>query len=312
MNLLEEKLEKAVTLKNILFATDFSQASDTALPYVAALSLRYGSMVHVAHVLPGSNLVRPSPIDPALFGTIYEQAHSNAQEQIQRVSDQLRGFPHQRYIRHGKVCDVLAEIVREQNIDLLVAGTHGRSGLGKLVMGSVAEEVFRQAPCPVLTVGPNVETLGSVKEGQDHALPPIQIRFRHVLYASDFGPNSAKTVFYAASLAREFQARLTLLHVIEDYGDRLHERPGPIEETLRKLEGLVPHVDAFRYRPDFVAEYGDPAELILRSAVDRNVDLVVLSARPAVGRIVAATRFGGSTAHKVVVAANCPVLTVRN
>src|SRR5207247_1755062 len=97
----------AIAVKNVLFATDFSEVSDAALPYVTALSLRYGSKVHVAHVLPESNFGRPSPIDPALFGAIYEQAHSNAQERIQRLSDRLRGYPHQTHVRHGKVCDVL-------------------------------------------------------------------------------------------------------------------------------------------------------------------------------------------------------------
>ena len=76
MNLLEEKLESVVAIKNILFATDFSEVSEAALPYVTALSLRYGSTVHVAHVVPEATFVRPSPIDPALFGSIYEQAHS--------------------------------------------------------------------------------------------------------------------------------------------------------------------------------------------------------------------------------------------
>jgi len=312
VNLLEEKLESAVAIKDILFATDFSEVSESALPYVTALSLRYGSEVHIAHVLPEAAFVRPSPVDPTLFGTIYEQAHSGAQERIQRLADRLKGFPHHTYLRHGRVCDVLSEIIREQGIDLLVAGTHGRTGLGKLVMGSVAEEIFRQASCPVLTVGPRVAGANRVLEARhDHDVPPVQIKFRRILYATDFQPESAKTVSYAISLAREFQARLTLLHVIEDYGDHLHERPGPIDTALRKLEELVPVDAELRYRPEFVAEFGVPAELILQNATECNADLIVLGVRPAAGHIGAATHLGGSTAHKVVVGANCPVLTVR-
>jgi nucleotide-binding universal stress UspA family protein len=313
VNLLEEKLETAVAIKNILFATDFSEVSEAALPYVTALSLRYGSTVHVAHVLPEATFVRPSPIDPALFGSIYEQAHSGAQEKIQRLSDRLRGFPHETYIRHGKVCDVLSEIIRDQQIDLLVGGTHGRTGLGKLVMGSVAEEIFRQSACPVLTVGPRVASSGKVREGRhDHEIPPTQIKFRQILYATDFKPESAETVSYAVSQAREFQARLTLLHVIEDYGDHLHERPGPIDTALRKLEELVPSEADLRYKPEFVVEFGVPSELILQTASETDTDLIVLGVRPTAGHVGAATHLGGSTAHKVVVGANCPVLTVRN
>jgi nucleotide-binding universal stress UspA family protein len=313
VNLLEEKLESVVAIKNILFATDFSEVSEAALPYVTALSLRYGSTVHVAHVLPEATFVRPSPVDPALFGSIYEEAHSGAQEKIQRLSGRLRGFPHETYIRHGRVSDVLSEIIREQEIDLLVVGTHGRTGLGRLVMGSVAEEIFRQASCPVLTVGPRVVGVERVVEARhDHDVPPLQVKFRRILYATDFQPEPAKTVSYATSLAREFQARLTLLHVIEDYGDHLHERPGPIDTALRKRAELEPDDAGLRYRPEFVAEFGVPAELILRTATENDADLIVLGVRSATGHIGATTHLGGSTAHKVVVGANCPVLTVRS
>lgn len=313
MNLLEEKIGTAVAIANILYATDFSEVSEAALPYVTALSLRYGSTVHVAHVLPESSFVRPSPVDPALFGTIYEQAHSNAQERIQHLSDRLRGFPHHTYLRHGKVCDVLSEIIQEQDVDLLVAGTHGRTGLGKLVMGSVAEEIFRQSACPVLTIGPRVASTKELQGGRhDHALPPVQIKFRQILYATDFKPESAQTVSYAVSLAHEFQARLTVLHVIEDYGDHLHERPGPIDTALRKLEELVPAEANLRYQPEFLAEFGTPAEVILHTAADNDVDLIVLGVRPGAKHLSAATHLSGSTAHRVVVGAECPVLTIRN
>lgn len=312
MNLLEEKLETAVAIKDILFATDFSEVSEAALPYVTALSLRYGSTVHVAHVLPEASFVRPSPVDTALFGSIYEQAHSDAQEKIQRLSDRLRGFPHHTYIRHGKVCDVLSELIREQEIDLLVAGTHGRTGLGKLVMGSVAEEIFRQSACPVLTVGPRVARTRGVREARhDHELSPVQIKFRQVFCATDFRSNSVEAVSYAVSLAREFQARLSLLHVIEDYGDRLHEHPGPIDIVLRRMEELLPDDTGLRYPPELLAEFGTPAELILQTASERDSDLIVLGVQGAAGQIGAATHLGGSTAHRVVVGANCPVLTVR-
>jgi len=312
VDLLEEKLDTAVAIRNILFATDFSEVSEAAVPYLTALSLRYGSTVHIAHVLPESNFVRPSPIDPAVFGTIYEQAHSHAQEKIQRLSDRFRGFPHRTYVRHGKVSEVLADIIRVHEIDLLVLGTHGRTGLGKLLMGSVAEEIFREACCPVFTVGPKVAAAETMLQARhDHTLPPIQIKFRRILYATDFKPHVTQGPSYAMSLAREFSAHLTLLHVIEDYGDHLHEHPGPIEVALRKLEHLVPHKDDFSYRPEFVAEYGVPAEVILQTAAENDVDLIVLGVKNIAGHMGAVTHLSGSTAHKVVVGATCPVLTVR-
>jgi nucleotide-binding universal stress UspA family protein len=312
VNIIEEQVGAAIGLKNILFATDFSGVSEAALPYVTALSLRYGSTVHVAHVLPEVTFLRPGAPDPAVMGSIYEDAHSNAQEKIQRLSDRLRGYSHKTYIRHGNVSEKVAELVGELEIDLLVLGTHGRTGLGKLVMGSVAEEIFRLAGCPVLSVGPRVPAAAQVLEARhDRALPPPRIKFHRILYATDLKPDAAHGSLYAASLAREFQAGLTLLNVIEDYGDHLEEHPGPIDVALRKLEELMANEESLRYHPEFVAEYGVPAEVILQTAAEQEADLIVLGVRPATGHLGAVTHLISSTAYKVVVGANCPVLTVR-
>ena len=310
--LLEERIGTEVSIRNILFATDFSNVSEAAVPYARALALRYGSTLHVAHVLPEVTFLRPGAPDPAVIGSIYEDAHSGAQEKMQRLTDRLQGFPHRAYVRHGKVCDMLAEIIREQKIDLLVAGTHGRTGLGKLVMGSVAEDIFRHASCPVLTVGPRVAAAERVADARhDPELPLPQVKFRQILYATDFKPDSAQGVSYAVSLANEFRAKLTLLHVIEDFGEKLHEHPGPIEIALRKLQALVPDDSGLRYPLDLVAEFGIPSEQILLAAAGRDADLILLGVRPAASHMAAATHLGGSTAHKVVVGANCPVLTIR-
>ena len=123
MNLLEEQIGTTVAIQNVLFATDFSDVSEAALPYVTALSLRYGSTVHVVHVLADVALLRPGAPDPVMFGSIYEEAHSVAQEKIQQLSKRLKGFPHKTYVRHGEVLDVVKNIIEEQKIDLLVRDT---------------------------------------------------------------------------------------------------------------------------------------------------------------------------------------------
>jgi nucleotide-binding universal stress UspA family protein len=312
MRLLEEQFDTAVAIKNVLFATDFSEISDAALPYVTALSLRYGSTIHVAHVLPEVTFLRPGAPDPAVIGSIYEDAHSLAQERIQRISDRLSGFPHHTYVRHGRVLDVIDQLVREQEVDLIVLGTHGRTGLGKLVLGSIAEEIFRQAPCPVFTVGPRVHSLVNVHQARhDRALPPVQISFHNVLCATDLKKQRVEHFQHALSLAREFRARLTLLNVIEGFDEHLNDHPGAIDTALRQLESLVVGDTGLRYPPEVLAEYGSPAELILQTAEEKEADLIVLGAHPAPRHLTAATHFGGSTAHRVVVGANCPVLTVR-
>lgn len=312
MNLLQAKAETEIAITNILFATDFSDISEAALPYVTALSLRYGSTVHCAHVLPDIVLLRPGAPDPAVFGSIYEDAHSVAQERMQQICSRLRGFPHHSYLRHGKICNVLSQIIEEQEIDLLILGTHGRTGLGKLVMGSVAEEIFRQAKCPVLTIGPRVPSTTQVREARhDRQLPPAQIKFHQILCATDLKSGAPRGPAYAFSLANEFRTKLTLLHVIEDYGASLHDRPRPIDTALRSLDELIPNAEVLPYRPTFVAQYGSASERILETAAECNADLIILGVHPAKGHLGAATHFGGSTAHRVVVGASCPVLTVR-
>ena len=312
MRILEEKSAAAVELKNLLFATDFSEASEAALRYVTALSLRYGSVIHLAHILPDVTFLRPGAPDPAVIGSIYEDAHSGAQEKMQRLTDRLKGFPHAAYIRHGQTCQVLAEIVGEQQIDLLIAGTHGRTGLGKLVMGSVAEEILRQVGCPVLTIGPKAVGTVVLESRRDRELPPEQINVRQVLYATDFKQESQEAFCYALSFAHEFRARLALLHVIEAYGHQPYEHPGRIDNSLSRLRELVPDDAGLRHPPEILAEFGSPSDRILQTAADREVDMIVLGVRPAGRHLGAATRFGRAVAHRVIVGAHCPVLTVGN
>jgi nucleotide-binding universal stress UspA family protein len=312
VKLLEERIGTEVAIKNILFATDFSPASEAALPYVTALSLRYGSMLHVAHVIPDPLVVGLGAPDPAVMGAIYEGVHSTAQERIQQLGNRLKGYAHQTYIRHGRVADEIAGLIESQNIDLLVLGTHGRTGLGRLLMGSVAEEIFRIAAVPVLTVGPRVRSLvESIPVGHERELPPAQMNFCHILYATDLRPVTEHGCSYAVSLAREFRSNLTLLHVIEDYREQLGKHPKLIDEVLGKLSELLPEEDGFRM-PELLARYGSPAEVILETAEERDADLIVMGVRPPAGLLMSTAHLGGSTAHGVVVGANCPVLTVRN
>ena len=133
MQLLEERIGTEVAIKNILFATDFSPTSEAALPYLTALSLRYGSTVHVAHVLPDPLVVGLGAPDPAVMGAIYEGVHSTAQQKIQQLGNRLKGYAHETYIRHGKVADEIAELIDSHNNDLLVLGTRGRTGIGRLL-----------------------------------------------------------------------------------------------------------------------------------------------------------------------------------
>jgi nucleotide-binding universal stress UspA family protein len=298
-----EKRSSAVSVKNVLFATDFSATSESALPYATAISRRFGSMLHVVHVLSDASLLlMTGGVDYVSVGTLYEDAHSDAQEKIQRITTRLEGIPYRTYVRRGQVWTNLASIVKENAIDLIVVGSHGRTGLEKLLLGSVAEDILRHLPCPVLTVGPKVSGRAKLQEFQakGRELAPVELELRQIVFATNFTTGSMIVAPVAVGLAEQFRAQLTLLHVIEQYAQ------GPIEAGVQKLQALVPRDASLAYSPEIMMEFGTASECILDTAAERDADLIVLGARPADG----ATHLPWSTVHRVVAHAACPVLTV--
>jgi len=179
---------------------------------------------------------------------------------------------------------------------MIVTKRHaGRSGVSRFLMGSVAEEVFREAACPVLTIGPKVV-----------AQAPREAEFKEIVFASDLNPESPAAP-YALSLAQEFQARLTLVHVAPQVADLETDT----ERIIEELHSLVPLDAEMWCRPEYMVKFGTPAAGILEVAAERHADLIVLGVRSAAGHVGAATHVAAATAHSVVSCAECPVLTAR-
>lgn len=198
----------AISLKNVLYATDFSATSESAFPYATAICRHFGSTLHLAHVLSDSNvLLMTGGVDYVSVGTIYEDAHTDAQEKLQQLTTRLGKIPFRSYVRHGQVWTNLSTIVAENKIDLIVVGTHGRTGLGKLLLGSVAEDILRHAPCPVLTVGPRVQGHARLPEFQTRGreLAPVELELQNILYATSLTPASLAVAPVAIALATDFE-----------------------------------------------------------------------------------------------------------
>ncbi len=322
MALIEAKLEPKhpaiptpkpafVSLKNVLFACDFSTTSEVALPYATAICRHFAATLHLAHVMSDTGMLMLSGgVDYVSMGTIYEDAHTEAKERLERISLGLGEIPHHCHVRHGQVWQNLAEIVRQNEIDLIVVGTHGRTGLGKLLLGSVAEDILRHAPCPVLTVGPKVAGRAKLPalQARRRDVAPVDLELHEIVFATNFGQDATTAAKTAVLLAEEFQAHLTLLHVIENYTE-LGSHPGPIEEGLRRLQELVPADAVLQYMPERALEFGSATECILRIAAEREADMIVLGARGTLE--VGTTHLPWSTTHHVLANAQCPVLTVR-
>ena len=301
----------AFSVRNVLFATDFSPISATALPYAAAICRRFRSTLHVVHVLSDAGLLMMTGgVDYVSMGTIFEDAQNEAKEKLDQISSHFETIPHRNYVRHGLVWRNLATIIEANDIDLVVVGTHGRTGLGKLLLGSVAEDILRHAPCPVLTVGPKVSGRARLPAFQNHGsdLAPVELEIRQILFATNFAGSAARAAQEAARLAEEFHSRLTLMHVMEDYS-RLGSSPGPIEENLQKLRSMIPRRSDLQYIPETLLEFGHAPERILKAAEEREADMILLGARAYAD--IAATHLPWSAAHHVIAQAHCPVLTIR-
>lgn len=284
-----------IAIRNILLATDFSEVSRAALTYACNLARLYGSKIVITHVVPPQEAylsvpMEPIPVDIDLF---WKRDKQNMAAFV--ATKTLEEIPHEDILQRGELWDVISELIEKNNIDLVVAGTHGRQGLKKVLLGSVAEKIYRQAKCPVLTVRPEVATA----QGTSWEL-------KRILFATDFSETSLHALPYALSLAEENQATLILLHVAPlvpyQYRDSVRET------TCRRLEGLIVANPWCTF--DSVVGFDFPAQGILQIARDRETDLIVLGVNRHAA-IALTSHLPWSTASDVVSAAPCPVLTVR-
>lgn len=282
-----------ISLKRVLFATDFSMSSEIVLSHALAIARRYRSKIYLAHVTP-PELYRSVPQE--VLTAAVKATREQAQHEMSRLirANGVGQLRHRTLLEEGDIADVLLRLVREHAIDLLVIGTRGYRGVKRLLLGSVAEKVFRQAPCPVLIVPPPA--------GE-------RARVARILYPTDFSQHSLGAAPYAFSLARHYRAKLILLHVVEDTAVHsvadLKRRRKLVENRLtRSVLGKA----ELALKAELAVEFGDPAQRILRVAAEWQAGLIVLGVRRAKATTAHLTE---GTAYKVVRQAPCPVLTVR-
>jgi len=291
------EISKKVSLTRILVTTDFSTESDRALDYALALARRYDARIYLAHV------IAPDPFlyaEPALAQATYQKVRQAAEQGMADilVSGKLRGVPHEVLLEEGSVWPAIEKLIGEHEIDLVVTATHGRGKVQKVLIGSVAEEIFRQADCAVLTVGPRVK-------GE----PAREVELKNILFATDFGHGAEKAAAHAFSLAQEHGARLTLLHVIQEATAFTEESVRQQREAaVRRLQNLMPEGVENWCKPVFRATFGEATEEIITMARETNADLIVMGAKKMKSM---AGHAPFAIAYHVVTKAHCPVLTVR-
>lgn len=291
-------LGKMIQLPRILVATDFSPESNRALDYAVSLAHRYGSYLYLAHVIsPDAYPLAAPEVTVNLVDSQRRDAENKIQELL--LSGRLQDVPHDVSIEEGALWPALRKVIDEREIDLLLVGAHGAGVVEKFILGSGAEQIFRQAACPVFTVGPAVE--GSA---------PPEVVFKQILFATDFGHGSEREASYAFSLAQEHDATVTLLHVVRHFRDYSNVDFSLKKETIkRQLQELVPSGAEVWCKAQFRVAIGDPASEILCFAQENRADLIVMGAK---ARTSLAGHVPRTTAYKVVSKSHCPVLTVRS
>jgi nucleotide-binding universal stress UspA family protein len=290
------QMKQRVTFRNILFATDFSAAANLAMPYAAGLAKSFGAKLYALHVQEPANYALP----PEIWQTVQLTREKEGQILRDAVKHDFPEVKAEILEGEGNVWGAIEAAIKMYRIDLIVVGTRGRTGVEKILLGSQAEEVLRRAPCPVLTVGPGAHS---------HNGKPAKIA--SILYATNFGAASLAAAPLAVSLAEEYQARLTLLHVVENRDVSDLVGPGEFgESSERVLRALVPDEAKFWCAPHFMVEQGVPEDKILEVAHRVGAELIVLGSHKPEGMRGAATHLSMATVHKVVRQAECPVLSV--
>ena len=284
--------------KNILLATDFSPASSRALEYAASLARRYGSAIYLTHIisLDGYPLMAPEYAASSLQ-KMRAEAELGFRELLK--SGLLIALPYKAVIQEGNLWPSLEELIKKYEIDLVVVGTHGAGAVRKVLIGSGAEEIFRKAKVPVLTVGPSTAID-----------PQYEVEFKNILFATDFGKSAEREAAYALSLAQEHCSRLRLVHVFphpEAYGESVLALEK--ENSMAQLRELVPAETELHCKLDFEVPVGEPVEQILQIAKETKADLIVMGAK---ARKSLAGNVPHTKAYRVVCGAQCPVLTVRS
>ncbi len=281
-----------ISFQNILFPTDFSLTANRALPYAVEIARRTQGKIHAVHVI--SPRVSPAA-SPEEWSQIVQEDQNFRERGKVDLEHELQELPHELLFLKGEVWENLEQVIDEKRVDLIVTATHGRSGIAKSLMGSVAEQIIRQAPCPALIVGPDVASRHS------HA---AAAELNCILYATDFSLESIAAARYAICLAREHHAELILLHTAES------GLPEQDRISLDTLRSIIPWGAGLPSSPQFLMERGEPADAILRAAGRVHADLIVFGARRLETRVEAAIHFSNSIVHQIIAQARCPVLTV--
>jgi nucleotide-binding universal stress UspA family protein len=297
-----------IAIKKILVPVDFSEPSKQAANYGLSLALQYNARLILTHIVPSNvGLVYTFPTESFAF----EKAQSGYAKSMlpglvpaefqERVNLQT-------IVKIGIVQDELLGIIRDESVDLVVMGTHGRKAFERFLLGSLTERMLRKVAVPILTVS----HLNPASELTNAGPVPL----RNVLYATDLSDSAEVGLKFSTELARGAGARLTVLHVLKSTetiywgaeGGYLTEALETVrEDTFRRLRLSIPKEWCKGVEVVPLMTEGDAYREILRVANEEMTDLIVLNMQ---GKSMVERALLGSTAERVIRSAHVPVLSI--
>ncbi len=293
------------TINRILYATDLSATSEAAWSEARRLGRLFDAEIVILHVVTPPVVF---PVEGYFPPDLYQEYLRSAQHDAERGLDRLlgsvagSGLKVRLRLEEGPPAPRILDIASQEAADILVVGTHSRTGLRRAMLGSIADRMVRQARCPVLTARP-----------QPDAAPPVQIR--RICYATDFSPTARAAWSWVVAIAGAANAEVDLVHVtFEPVADRHMpaEMTGRMARFLREQGHM--EVERFLQRSTLPRERihvhlspGVPGEQIVHRALERAADLIIMGTHGWSGVVRWVL---GSVAHYVIQTAPCPVLTI--
>ncbi len=284
-------------LKVILCPVDFSDFSVRAYRHALSLAEHYQSKLVALHVV---ELWRHPSIGFTASAGLYEEfCQAFGEGGKEQLQDFVKQNPHDKIqpellVHEGIAADSILAIAQARKADVIVMGTHGRRGYDRLMLGSVTDRVMRKASCPVLVVS----------HAPDANTTSTEHRLTQVLFCTDFSDNSKRALRYAISATDEYNAELTLLHVLEETPSAAKKQEATAAAT-EQLEKLISPEDRKTLKVKTAVRIGKPYRQIIQLAAELRADIVIMGVH---GRGALDLAVFGSTTYRVMQLGPCPVL----
>ena len=289
-------------IERILCPVDFSEPSARAYDSAQSLARNYQARLFLQHVV---DFILPSYAyyaDAVYISELFQTIRDGARKQLQAFakSHTRNGVQPECVVQEGAVTDSIFSFAAAHKVDLIVIGTHGLKGGDRAALGSVTEKVLRKACCPVLVSRKPGNTVVAPDGGQ------CSIQLRRIIFCTDFSDPARRALEYALSVAAEYDAEITLLHVLEDV-QSLANIKEEIATATKQLDKLIPPQRGKAAKIKTLVRIGRAYEQIIQHASETQADLLIMAVR---GRNALDLAVFGSTTYRAILLGSCSVLAV--